>query len=66
VSFGDLAKTQATLTVLSDSEVVQYQRSSADSLAFEPRAPHAGTHPFDDQRAFQLSDGSDDDDDGPG
>ena len=65
VSFGDLSDALATLTILLDGGAVQYQRSSADSLAVEPGAPHAGAHPLDDQRAFQLSDGTDDDDDGP-
>ena len=63
--FCDLPDALATLTVLLDSSVVQYQRSSADALAFEPCAPHAGAHSFDDQRAFELSDGADDDHDGP-
>ena len=38
---------------------------TADVLAFETGAPHAGAHPFDDQVALQLSDGADDDYDGP-
>ena len=31
---------------------------TADVLAFETGAPHAGAHPFDDQVALQLSDGA--------
>ena len=65
MAFGDLPDALATLTVLLDGGVVQYQRSSADVLAFEPGAPHAGAHPFDDQVAFQFGDGADDDHDGP-
>jgi hypothetical protein len=64
MSFGDLSNTLTTLTVLLDGEVVQYQRSSADALAFKAGAPHAGAHPLDDQTAFKLSDGADDYDDG--
>ena len=63
--FCDLPDALATLTVLSDRKVVQYQWSSADALAFQACAPHAGAHPFDDQVAFQLGDGADDDHDGP-
>src|SRR5664280_2892778 len=65
VAFGDLSKALATLTVLLDSRTVQYQRLTADVLTFEPGAPHAGAHPFDDQTAFKLSDGADDHDDSP-
>ena len=36
----------------------------ADVAAFEPGAPHAGAHPLDDQVAFELGDGADDDHDG--
>ena len=64
MAFGDLAKALATLTILLDGGAVQYQRSSADALAVEAGAPHAGAHPLDDQDAFQLSDGADDDHDG--
>jgi hypothetical protein len=64
VAFGDLAKTQATLTVLSDGSIIEYQRSSADSLAFEPSAPHAGTHSLDGQTTLELRHGTDDDYDG--
>ena len=60
----DLSDALATLPVLLDGEVVEYQRSSADSLAFQTGAPHSGAHPLDDQTAFQFCDGSDDDDDG--
>ena len=65
VPFCDLPDALATLTVLLDSKVVQHQRSPADALAFEPGAPHAGAHPFDDQAAFQFGDGADDHHDGP-
>ena len=36
----------------------------SDVPAFEPGAPHAGADPLDDQVAFKLGDGADDDDDG--
>jgi len=31
-----------------------------DHVTFEPCAPHAGAHPFDDQVAFEFGDGADD------
>ncbi len=37
---------------------------ASDVPAFETSAPHAGAHPLDDQVAFELGDGADDDDDG--
>src|ERR1700676_2592088 len=64
MAFGDLSKALATLTVLLDSGAVEYQRPAADVLSFQTGAPHAGAHPLDDQTAFQLSDGADDDHDG--
>ena len=65
VAFRDLSDALAPLAVLLDRSVVQDQWIAADVPAFEPRAPHAGTHSFDDQRAFEFSDGADDHDDGP-
>jgi hypothetical protein len=65
VFFGDLADTQSALTVLLDGDAIQDKRSSTETLPVQAGAPHAGTHPFDDQRAFKFGDGSDDDDDGP-
>jgi hypothetical protein len=64
VAFGDLADTQATLTILLDSGTVQHQGCSADSLAVETCAPHPGTDSLDDEIAFKFGDGADDDDDG--
>ena len=37
----------------------------AQALAFQLGAPHAGTNALDNKVAFQLGDGSDDDDHGP-
>src|ERR1035438_4624882 len=65
MAFGDLSKALATLKVLLDGEIVQHQRSSADTLAFQARAPHAGAHPFNDQAAFEFGDGADDHDESP-
>jgi len=64
VAFCDLAKALATLAVSLDSEVVEDQRISADVLAFEPGASHAGAHPLDNQIAFELGNCADDDHDG--
>src|ERR1022692_1269736 len=65
LSFGDLAQALATLTVLLDGEIVQYQGISADVLSFEAGAPHAGAHSLDDQVALEFGDGADDDNDSP-
>src|ERR1017187_3644775 len=65
MSLRDLAKALALASVALDSGVVQFQRIAANVAAFEACAPHAGAHSFDDQIAFKLSDGADDDDDGP-
>src|ERR1017187_3676632 len=61
---GDLSKTLATLTILLDGGAVQHQGSSADALAVEAGAPHAGADSLDDERPFQLRDCADDDHDG--
>ena len=65
VFFGDLADALAALTIMLDGCTIQHQGSSADSLAVETGASHSRTHPFDDQRALQLRDCSDDDDNCP-
>jgi hypothetical protein len=57
---GDLSDALAALAVLLDGEVIQHERSPADPLAFKTGAPHAGAHSFDDQRAFEFCDGTDD------
>src|ERR1035441_10937391 len=62
MAFGDLPQTLAALTILLDGGAVQYQWSSADALAVEAGAPHAGADSLDDERPFQLRDGADDHD----
>jgi len=65
VSPGDLADALALAAVILDGSIVEFQRSTADTLAFETGAPHAGAHPLDDQASFEFSDRADDDNDGP-
>ena len=65
MGFGYLAKTPALLSVVMDALAVQFQGMTSDVSAFELGAPHAGTHPLDDQATFQFSDRPDDDHDGP-
>jgi F420-0:gamma-glutamyl ligase-like protein len=65
MALGDLADALALAAVALDSGTIQLQRIAADMLAFEPCAPHAVAHPLDDQVAFELGDGADDDHDGP-
>jgi hypothetical protein len=64
MAFGDLPHALALTAVSLDGSTVELQWPTADVLAFEPSAPHAGAHPFDDQRPFQFGDGGDDHDDG--
>ena len=64
VSPGDLAQAHSVLTIAKDGCAIEFKRSSSDMPALEPGAPHAGSHPLDDQRSLQLRDGSDDDHDG--
>ena len=65
MAFCDLSDSLALAAISLDSGVVQYQRMAADVLTFNPCAPHAGAHPFDDQATFEFRDGPDDDYDGP-
>ena len=65
VAPGDLAKAQALAAVELDSGMVQFEGIAADVAALELGAPHAVAHPLDDQVAFELGDGADDDHDGP-
>lgn len=60
------SKRYALWVVLSACKAVQHQRSPTDSLAFQPYAPHAGAHPFDNQQAFQLGDCADESRQWPG
>lgn len=46
--------------------MVQGERSASDVCAFEPCAPHAGAHTFDDQVAFEFRHRVDDARDGSG
>jgi len=64
VSPGDLAEALPVLAVPNDGFTVEIKRPSSDVSALELGAPHAGAHSFDDQVAFELCDGADDDDDG--
>ena len=47
-----------------DRFTIQIQRLASDVSSFELGAPHAGADSLDDQVAFELGDGSDDDHDG--
>ena len=60
----DLAEAVSMLTVSTDSFAIEFEGWTSDVPAFEASPPHAGTHSLDDQVAFELGDGSDDDDDG--
>jgi len=53
------------LAILLNSGMVELQRIAADVPAFESGSPHACAHSLDDEVALKLSDGADDDHDGP-
>ena len=53
------------MAITQDGLSVQNECGATDGSAFQFGAPHAGAHSFDDQVAFQFSDRTDDDDDGP-
>ena len=53
------------LAILLNSGMVELQRMVADVPAFEASSPHACAHSLDDEVALKLSDGADDDHDGP-
>jgi len=61
---GQLAKAHTALPVSTDGRVIKFQRGTSDVPAFETGAPHAGADSFDDQRAFEFGDRSDNHDDG--
>jgi hypothetical protein len=62
---GDLAQTLSACALLENSDPVDIERAPADVPPLQPGATHSCPHPFDDEIAFELSDGADDDDDGP-
>lgn len=52
MDFGDLTQALPAAAVAEDSLAVQFQGPAADVAPVEAGAAHAGTNPFDDQRAF--------------
>ena len=61
---GDLAQAVAAAAIPHDRRAVEFECWAADVTPFELGAPHAGADALDDQVAFELRDGADDDDDG--
>ena len=59
--FGDLAQTATMLAIAEDRFAIKIKWAASDVSAFEPRSAHAGTDSLDNEVAFELSDGSDDD-----
>ena len=64
MDFGYLPKALSVLTVIFDGSAIELERPASDVLTLKLGAPHAGAHTFNYKAALQLSDGSDDDDDG--
>jgi len=65
VSGGDLGQAHAALTIADYSIAVDVEGPAPDVSPLEFGAPHAGSHPLDDQVAFEFGDGADDDDERP-
>ena len=61
---GQFAQTEAMGTIAEQGLPIYVEPWPADMLSLQPGSPHAGPHAFDDQAAFQLGDGADDDDHG--
>src|ERR1035441_4614373 len=59
VSLRQLAQALPLLAVAADGGSIEHQGLPSDMTSFKFGPPHAGAHPFDDQAAFQLSDGAD-------
>lgn len=65
MSRGDLSQTPSAIPFAEYGCAVDVDRPPSDVAVFEYCAAHAGAHAFDDQVAFELGDGTDDDDDCP-
>ena len=61
MGLGHLGQAHAGSAIANDAGTVDLERPAADVAAFEPGPAHAGPDPLDDQVAFELGDGADDD-----
>ncbi len=59
-----LADAETSLAIAEHSVTIEDQFGTADVLAFQLGAAHAGFHSFNNKVAFQLGNGADDDDHG--
>ena len=62
---GDRAGALPLCTFQTDCFPIDDERIAADVPALEAGSPHAGLDPLDNERALELRDSPDDDDDGP-
>src|ERR1017187_3041730 len=60
VGLRQLAQAVALLPVTEDGGSIEHQSLPSDVPTFELGPPHAGAHSFDDQTAFELCDGAND------
>ncbi len=60
---GNLGQAQPGHSVADDFITIDIERCPADAAAFEFRTAHSGANALDNQRAFQVGDGGNDDDD---
>ncbi len=65
IVFRQLTETETALPITEDGITIKIERQASDASAFEPGTAHAGLDSLDDQVAFELRDGADDDDDRP-
>ena len=61
---GQLSQALAAAAVEQDRLPIEFEPPAPDVPAFEPGPAHAGSDPLDNQVAFELGDGPDDDDNG--
>ena len=64
MDLGDLAEADASRSILEDGVTIDIEWGTTDPSAFQSRSAHAGLHSFDDERALEFGDHTDDRDDG--
>ena len=60
----DLAQADASSSIFEEGMTIDFEWSTTDPSAFQTRSAHAGLHSFDDKRALEFGNDTDDRDDG--
>jgi hypothetical protein len=55
MQLGKFGKAKAAIAISEDCFAVEFETRTAEPLAFEPRATHAGANAFPDQRPFEFA-----------